>query len=118
MQRTRIYGPYRDEKRGSWTVIIYEEGARSARRFASEEEAHRYRAELEEALKLEGPITVEAALEDYERHLVAKGNKPGTVATTMRRLRRLVDPGARRLVQISRGTATAGYLAYVSRGTV
>lgn len=127
MQRTRIYGPYRDEKRGSWTVVTVEppdegedEGARSARRFTgqkAEEEAHRYRDELEEELKLEGPITVEAALEEYERHLVAKGNKPGTVATTMRRLRSLMGAGTRRLVQLSGGAVAAEYAAYVVRGT-
>lgn len=90
MRRTRIYGPYEDKKRRSWTVVVVEEGKRSAQRCESKEDAHRLVAELEEKLKLEGPITVEAALEDYEKHLAAKGNKPGTIATTKARLQGLV----------------------------
>ena len=124
MRRTRIYGPYEDKKRGSWTVVTVEppdegedEGARSARRFASEEEAHRFIAELEEELTLEGPITVEAALVEYERHLAAKGNKPGTIATTMRRLESMCSlRGERRLSRLRDVSARGAYDSLAASG--
>lgn len=112
---TRIYGPYR--RGNAWIVrVLEEDGGGSDRSCESEAEAEKFIDDTRRTLRLEGPITVDAALEEYEGHIRAKGNKLGTVATTMRRLRRLVGGGQARLVEAARGAGEA-YAAYASRGS-
>ena len=81
----RVLGPYR--VRNQWQVVLAApDGTRRSRCFATEREARRYRAELEEAVT-DTELTLEACLEEYEKHLVAKGNKPRSYRETARRLR-------------------------------
>src|SRR5215471_5143465 len=89
-KKTRVLGPY---KRGSnWqVVVIAEDGGRDDRYCATEEEAYRLINDIEEELRLEGPITVGRALEEYEAWQKARNKKkPASIATTMRRLRSLL----------------------------
>lgn len=124
---TRVLGPYRDKERNDWRVVLIEpsegeeRGARSSQRFAREEEAHQWIAKLEEELKLEGPITVEVALKEYEEYKRAKGNKAGTIATTRDRLESMCAVhGERKLSRIAELPARAGdiYAALASRVSV
>lgn len=126
MQRrkgTRVLGPYRDKERGDWRVVIIDDGeegsARTSERFASETEAHARIAELEERLKLEGPITVEEALTEYEGWQRARGKKEGSIATTGQRLRGLLcEDGPDRSLARVRSTAASGYAALAARVSV
>lgn len=111
-RRTRIYGPYHDEQRALWRVVTVEEnGQRASRGFESEAAAHDHIAALEEELSLEGPITVEKALDAYELFLRKKGNKAVTVATTMWRLRSLMKGARGRLLAVD---APACYEAFAA----
>lgn len=115
-RRTRVYGPYRDRERGDWRVIVVEDGgARVARRCASEEEAHRVIAEVEKELELEGPITVDEALEKYAQWLDLRGRRAGSRATTCQRLLALHSsaPAERRLAGLNATVCADAYRAFV-----
>lgn len=113
---TRIYGPYR--RGDAWIVAVVEEdGGRSDRRCESEAEAEKFVDDTRKALKLEGPITVEEALEEYEGHQRARGKKAGSIATTQQRMRSLLAPidGGKALVRVS---CAEGYAALADRVSV
>lgn len=95
----RVYGPY--PHRGRWRVILTRPaggrgGGSSAREetpyyFGTEAEARRFAERARAELDTPAPaaLTVEDALERYERFLRdGKGNKPGSIARTMWSLRR------------------------------
>ena len=101
----RIVGPFWDEKRKAWRVIGHaEDGTRADGCGQTEDEAQEIADRFREELRLEGPITVGEALEAYEKHLRAKGNKPGSIATTMQRLRSIVGTRESRLLDAARST--------------
>ena len=80
----RATGPY--QHRGSWRVTTYlADGARVDRIWPTEAEALEFRDDFNATAR--GLVqTVEEALERYEEHLIAKGNKPRSYLETMRRL--------------------------------
>src|SRR5262245_17626482 len=86
--QTRVLGPYRHPK-GWRVVVITEEGGRSDRLCATEDEAHQLIRDVEKSLELEGPITVNQALARYEEWQSTTGKRPGSIRTTLERLRSL-----------------------------
>lgn len=83
----RVWGPYRDGARG-WRVVTAEPGRagrRSVETFADEAEARDYAARARRAAPNE--VMMETALDAYEKHLAGKGNRAGSIATTMTRVR-------------------------------
>ena len=98
----RVLGPYNE--RGRWrVVVITAEGVRSSRYCATAAEANRVARGAEEAFgALTEARTVGAALDDYEVYMRSKGNKPGSIASTMHRLRGFFGPlSDRRLRRLS-----------------
>ncbi len=96
MQRrsARILGPY-EERGGRWRVIVVaDNGKRHSRFFEAKRIAERFIRETAEEHSLgQGKRTVKEAIESYEVHQrFDKGNKPGSVADTVRRLRRFFGP--------------------------
>ncbi len=81
----RVLGPYYDNARGRWMVVVVGGGGdRATKYFETEGEAKGCRRAAERKLAEEGQgeRTVTQALDEYERHLQGKGNKPGGVAVT------------------------------------
>lgn len=86
MRQDGVYGPYRH--RNKWRLCVREGGAENFFSYGSEEEAQRVKRAYARKLATKAGQTVGEALTEYEKHLQAKGNKPGSVATTLARLRR------------------------------
>lgn len=101
---TRVRGPY-PHPRG-FHVVVFSEGGRSDRLCQTEEEAHQLIRDVEKALELEGPITVEEAMKRYEAHKRAKGNRASSILRTMYHLRSLVGKSEGRLVDLAGNAAT------------
>jgi integrase len=89
----KVYGPYPDG--ASFRLIVVREGKRTTRSYATEQEALDDKAGLEALREVTLGETCEDTLADYETHLRTVGNrgtpcKPGTIATTLYRLRALL----------------------------
>src|SRR4051812_11641703 len=82
----RVLGPYRHGEQ--WRLILVDGGGKKTRQsYATEAEAYQVRRDLLRALESEAQLTVEQVMERYELHLKTKGNKPGSIVTTLFRLR-------------------------------
>lgn len=92
--RRRVYGPY--EERGGWwrVVVVAEDSSRTSRFCETRREAERLVRETADALGLhEEARTVKQAIDAYELHQkFDKGNKPVSVADSVRRLHRFFGP--------------------------
>jgi integrase len=105
----KVYGP---ERHGlAWRLDIRRDGVRARPCFATEAEALAEKeAILRGAEAAEGIyLTVGKALERYGEAMEKKGNKPGSVTTTLIRLRSFFDarPGAQGAVAPMRGLSAA-----------
>lgn len=87
MQIKRIQGPFIHGGRVR-LVIVYTDGRKDSRRgFASLAEAEAVKKELLRQIELQKSANLQDALEQYRDALQLKGNKPGSIATCMTRLR-------------------------------
>lgn len=87
MQVTRVHGPYSD-KHGIRLVLVYSDGRKDSRRgFETEAEAQAVKKELLRQIEDQRGVNIRNALDQYREHFVIKGNKPGSIATTLTRLR-------------------------------
>ncbi|HRI54500.1 MAG TPA: site-specific integrase [Pseudomonadota bacterium] len=88
MQVTQVHGPYRDHK-GIRLVLVYSDGRKDSRRgFATEGEAQAVKKELLRQIEEQRGVSIRIALDQYREYLVTvKGNKTGSIATTLTRLR-------------------------------
>lgn len=90
MARTRgarAYGPYRHGRR--WRVVIREPGGRkTSKSYGTEQYA---RQVVEEFNRATDGLTVAEAIDRYEQHLTAKGNKQRTIETARARLKPIRD---------------------------
>lgn len=85
----RIRGPY-ERRPGKWRVATFrEDGSREHKEFASEKEALKFRELCEAQLAKISGVTIGEAIELYENHLKAKGNKPQPIVDTIWRLGRM-----------------------------
>lgn len=108
----RATGPYRS--RGSWRVTTYlADGTRVDRAWTTEREALDFRDGFNSTAR-SNVQTVEEALERYEEHMIAKGNKPRSYAETMRRLRVFFAEPAKPLDHITVGLCQRAYDALVN----
>lgn len=115
----RVLGPYPDGD--GWRVVVVRGGGgRTSRRFPTEEEARRVatsgRRQLEAELGL--ALTVGAALDRYELARRAKGNRPGSIATTLHRLRAFLGDQAAELRTLTPARLRALYDARAKVVTV
>lgn len=119
----RALGPY--PHRDGWIVRIRGLGDRAgasdgtprSRTFTSERAAIVYRDDYN--AEHDPERTVETALEEYERHLIRKGNKPGSIATTKHRVSQFLEPAlAEPLDSLSGRRCAALYDALISRAVV
>jgi integrase len=70
--------------------MVRERGKQSAVSYETKEEADAVKAALERQFAVEDHrVTVESVLASYERHMTMAGNKPGSINTTMHRLKDL-----------------------------
>lgn len=93
----RILGPYRNIGSGGrpdrWrAIIVGDDGSKRHRDFPTETQAREYIALARAELQATAGITYEQAIQEYEQHLVAKGNKPRSIATTILVLGRMFRP--------------------------
>lgn len=84
----RVLGPYEHGRR--WRVVVAGPGGggrarRTPRDFDTEEEARDFIKRFER--KLIGALSIDEAIDEYERHLETAGNKSVSDETTMRRVR-------------------------------
>lgn len=87
----RVLGPY-EHRRGAWRIIVVLSGVRTVETRPTKSGAEKLKCETEEQIQAQGQRTIDEALEVYEQWLRdeghrGEGNKPGTVKTTMSRLR-------------------------------
>lgn len=85
-RRPGIYGPYRHGNRHRIICVNGHGIASVIASCATEEEARNEKRKAERELSARGGILVEQAIETYELHQRAKGNKPRTIETTIGRL--------------------------------
>lgn len=110
---TKVWGPYPD--RGGYRVVLAQGGKRTSFWFSTQEEAEKRIVELEEGLKLEGPISVSEALDEYEAWKRDRGLKPGSIKTLEYRLRSILTQIDVPLGSIDDGKAQALYDALRTR---
>jgi integrase len=79
--------------------VVAQDGTRRSLIVATQAAAERLRADLERELEEEA-VTMSEALLLYEQYLVAKGNKPRSIETTMQRLRGML-PGDQVLADLT-----------------
>lgn len=84
MRRGRVHGPYSEQ--GRWRVVVVTGGERATRKFESKGAAEAFARELRAELARAEAITVADALEQYQQHLINKGNKTQSVIGTVRKL--------------------------------
>jgi integrase len=82
----RVLGPY--YTRGRWQLVyVQSDGTRTVASFESEGRAEASKRELEADITI-AATTIDEAIDQYERYMIAKGNKPKSYKETVRRLRR------------------------------
>lgn len=112
----RVLGPYKHPRWGWQVVVVAEDGGRAPAYRPTEEEARALIRDLERELELEGPLTVQQAMDRYEVHQRAAGNSARSISTTGFRLRSLLDPvKGERLHRLSPARCTALYAELVAR---
>lgn len=87
----RAIGPYPHGP--SWRIVLIgadgRRGRGSTRVFPTREAAESWRDRINaDAAKLPDSVSVDEGIDEYEKYLVAKGNKPTSYKETIRRLRR------------------------------
>src|SRR5262245_32261323 len=83
----RITGPY-EHRAGEYRCRLIIDGHREwAPTADSPQRAKRLAQSLAQRYMARQPITVKDALARYEQHMIAKGNKPRSITTTLYRLR-------------------------------
>ena len=114
---SRIHGPYPDRK--GWRIKIVERatGKTTSHSFATEEEATREVERLRRKAARELGESVETALSEYERYLVAKGCKARSVKSTFQRLGAVFKGHERRPVALTDDEAAVIWSEYVVRPT-
>src|SRR5262249_37926809 len=85
----RIDGPFRNRDRWRVRVVDRESGTRKSYIYRTEAEAKAAIPKLRREYRRPVGVRMEKALEEYEHHLVAKGNRARSITTTMVRLRAL-----------------------------
>jgi integrase len=82
----RVLGPYYTRGRHQ-LVLVDADGSRGVESFATKERAEDRKRELEEVAAV-AATTIDEAIDAYERHMIAKGNKATSYKETVRRMRR------------------------------
>lgn len=84
----RVLGPYQDGR--EWRIAVIEpnrDEPRSDLTYPSESAAKKAKKQIEADWHRLAEITVDDGVTKYEAYLTRKGNKPGSIAETIRRLR-------------------------------
>lgn len=112
--RERVFGPYAHGR--AWRLVVVDPaGARRPVSFPTRERAEAYKALYERDIE-RTEKTVDQAIDDYERYLTAKGNKPRSYKETVRRLRRFFPDLDGELETITPRTGKRYYEELVARG--
>lgn len=78
----RVLGPY--PRRDKWRIVIIRgDGVRTYKDCPTQAQALSLKAALERHLAVAAGVTFGQAIEEYEQHLVAKGNKARAISTTI-----------------------------------
>lgn len=114
-QIQRILGPYKDGPGKYKIYLVQPSGQRASESFGSESEAKRAKAQYEKQIAKANGLTLEKALEGYEKHLKDKGNKPGSIATTLFRLKAFFPDLTEKVILITPTRAEGYYDALTER---
>jgi hypothetical protein len=114
---SRIHGPYPDRK--GWRIKIVERatGKTTSHSFATEEEAAREVERMRRKAARELGVSVETALAEYERYLLAKGCKARSVKSTFQRLRAVFKGHEHRPAALTDDEAAVIWSEYFARPT-
>ncbi len=112
--RERVFGPYPHGR--AWRLIVVDpRGERHPVPFPTRERAEAYKALYEREID-RTEKTVDQAVDDYERYLIAKGNKPRSYRETVRRLRRFFPDLAANLEELTPRACKRYYEELAGRG--
>lgn len=85
-ERQAVLGPYEDAPDKFRVIRIFDDGKKKSRSFKTLRGAEIYKAELLGEIVLDRHTT-ESVLDEYEKHLLAKGNKATSIETTLAAIR-------------------------------
>lgn len=107
-----VYGPYPHGDR--WRIVVRDDGGgQVAQSYATKEAAEEVAREARRR-RLNGARTVATTIDEYEQHLIAKGNKPRSYKATLYRLQlfftdKAAPPAVRALIDVSPAWCAARY---------
>lgn len=105
--KERIFGPYAHGR--AWRVVVVDgSGQRRPVPFPTRERAETFKLLYESDID-RTERNVDQAIDDYEKHLIAKGNKPTSYKETVRRLRRFFGDLDAELASLTAKTCAALY---------
>lgn len=107
----RVLGPY-PHRRGYQLILVAADGTRGVESFATQGRAEARKRELEADL-VSTATTIDQAIDLYEKHMMAKGNKPRSYVETVRRLRQFFPVLDLELEALTPQRAKAAYTALV-----
>src|SRR5439155_6150500 len=110
-----VYGPYRHYDRFR-IQLVDERGTTTYQSYATEQEAKQVRRSLQREFSITYGKTIGEAIDLYETYLRdVKGNKLGSIATTMSRLRRFFPDPDTRVGEVSDRKAAEYYTMFTAR---
>lgn len=116
MQIKRVHGPYVDAGGRIRLVIVYSDGSKDSRRgFASRPEAEAVKKALLRQIELQRSLKIMDALEEYREYLTREGNKAGSIATTLTRLKTFFGDLDRAVATLTATYCSARYDDLTSR---
>lgn len=115
MRKPGIYGPYRHREK--WRLIVIDEGGgQNYLSYESEKAARAFRLAAEEKLAQENGISVNHAIDLYEKYLQIANRKPRTIETARQHLEMFFgDEGSRALATITPADGKRLYMQLAER---
>lgn len=118
MRITKVFGPYRHAG-GFRLIVCGEDGTKNSRQFRTQAEATEVKDALQYQIERHRSMSVEAALEQYSGYLRDdRGCRPGSITTTMIRLRDFFGDLARPVGALTPAYCADRYAHLVQRKTL
>lgn len=118
MRITKVFGPYAHAG-GFRLIVCGEDGTKNSRQFRTQAEAYEVKDALQYQIEQHRSMSVEVALEHYAVYLRAdRGCRPGSIATTLIRLRDFFGDLARPVGALTPAFCAERYAHLVQRKTL